>query len=261
MNSLFEKGLAGCRVVITRPLEQAHSLKQAIQQQGGEAILFPLLEIVELENTSAFDAVARTLKEDDWAIFISTNAVHFGLRRLQQLQVAVPPMQSMAMGPATAAALAEYGIAKPLMPTTRFDSEGLLDLPEMQDVAGKRIIIFRGVGGRDVLATTLQRRGAKVEFAECYRRINPNRDMQRFFQLWQNGELQALVLTSSEALRNLLELVEGHESRLKEIVLFVNHARIAESALEHGLNVRLASAPGDESMITALKEWWIGKSS
>ena len=112
-----------------------------------------------------------------------------------------------AIGPTTAAELERHGASRVLTPHARYDSESLLALPEMQAVGGQKILIFRGVGGRELLADELRARGADVRFAECYRRINPQQDASTLSGLWQNRQLHALVVTSSEVREALAEPV------------------------------------------------------
>ena len=81
-----------------------------------------------------------------------------------------------------------------------FDSEALLALPEMRDLAGKRVVIFRGDGGRELLGDTLIARGAIVEYAECYRRSKPTSDAAVLLRLWARDEVLGIVITSSEGL-------------------------------------------------------------
>ena len=116
---------------------------------------------------------------------------------------------------------------------------------------GKKVIIVRGIGGREVLADTLKARGAQVTFAECYQRINPQTDCQYLTSLWAQKKLHGIVVTSSEAMRHLLDLA-GKQPWLRQITLFVNHARIAEQALAMDLTVKVAQAPGDEAMLATL---------
>lgn len=247
-----DPGLAGRGIVITRPAEQAQALADLIRQQQGRPILYPLLEITPLSDYSAFDRVLDQLPHTDWAIFISTNAVDQGVPRMQQRYPNLPERLRFAgIGPSTAARLAAFGIHPVLIPRERYDSEQLLALPEMQQVQGQRIMLFRGVGGRELLADSLSTRGAEVIFAECYRRRNPQHDSGELPALWQNNQLHACVVTSSEALRNLLELA-GSEAWLKATPLCVNHPRIAEQATLQGLHVALADGPGDEAMLQCL---------
>ena len=156
-----------------------------------------------------------------------------------------------AIGPSTAAELSKFGIQNTLIPQDRFDSESLLALPEMQAVNNQKVMIFRGVGGREVLADTLKSRGAEVHFAECYQRINPQKDLSTITMLSQQGELDAIVITSSEAMRHLLAMANNQEW-LKNVKLCVNHARIAEETNQLGLHVHVATVPGDEAMLACL---------
>jgi uroporphyrinogen-III synthase len=152
----------------------------------------------------------------------------------------------------TSKELQSFGVTTVLSPKDRFDSESLLALPEMTSVAGKKVMIFRGVGGREVLAETLKIRGAQVTFAECYQRENPQTNSDILAQLWRDKKLHSIVVTSSEAMRHLLDLA-GDADWLKNVTLFVNHARIAELPLQMGLKVLIADALGDEAMLEKLK--------
>ena len=226
---------------------------ELIRTQGGNPISFPLLEIVPLEDYTAFEHVISSLDDCNWAIFISTNAVEHGLPFVLKSGSWPAKVRCAGVGPSTASALAGFGITQVLVPVQRFDSEGLLALPEMHAVAGMRIVIFRGTGGRELIAETLRARGAKVVYAECYRRRNPQADAGDLPRLWQNNQLHAIIVTSSEALRSLLALAgAGTADWLRATPLYVNHPRIGELVREHGLQVRVASGPGDEAMLQCL---------
>jgi uroporphyrinogen-III synthase len=252
--------LKGLHIAVTRPVDQAASIYEAIYHHGGKAMLFPLIAISPLADYSEFEQTIAKLEHADWAIFISTNAVDNALPRILKKFGNVPEnLKFAAIGHQTAKELALYGIHNVLTPHTRFDSETLLALAEMHDVANKTIIIFRGVGGRDVLAETLKSRGANVIFAECYRRINPQADTRLLNTLWQQGQLDAVIVTSSEAMRNLLGLSNllneaGESEWLRHVTLCVNHARIAELPLQFGLKVLVTDAPGDDAMIKCLSQ-------
>jgi uroporphyrinogen-III synthase len=255
LNSTLDHPLTNRGIVVTRPLDQARTLSDLIRQAGGKPVLFPLLEIVPAQDYTRFDAVIDNLESFDWAIFISSNAVQHGMTRLLSLRGLPGNLRYAAVGPMTAAELGAFGVQNVLIPANRFDSESLLNLPEMQAVAGKRCVIFRGIGGRDLLANTLAERGAEVAFAECYQRTNPNPDSQPLEKLWKDDGLHALVVTSSEALRNLLDLAKD-AAWLKATPIFVNHPRIAEAASAQGLQAITASAPGDAGMLTTLEKYF-----
>lgn len=256
-HSPTEKPLTGIGIAITRPIDQAKKLSTLISQFGGTPISFPLIEITELTDYGQFESVISQVNQYDWAIFISSNAVQNGMPRL--LKQGIPTqLQFAAIGPVTAAELQIFGVKQVLTPLShaklgdetkvRFDSESLLALPEMQAMQGKKVMLFRGIGGRDVLAETLKSRGAIVTFAECYQRINPQTNCDLLAQLWTEKKLHGVVVTSSEAMRHLLDLA-GDSAWLKNVTLFVNHARIAELPLQLGLKVKVAHAPGDIGML------------
>ena len=232
--------LNGKHIAITRPAEQAKKLAQLITNAGGTPILFPLIEITPLADYSLFDAALSQIEDCDWAIFISSNAVQNGMPRL--LKKGIPKnLKFAAIGAITAKELENFGVKNVLFPTEKSDSEALLALPEMFKT--KKVMIFRGVGGREILAETLTARGATVTFAECYQRTNPQQNCDAL----KAAKLHGIVVTSSEAMRHLLDLAEN-ESWLKNTPIFVNHARVAEQALVRGLAVHVAETGGDEAM-------------
>jgi uroporphyrinogen-III synthase len=244
--------LAGITIAVTRPVDQAQALCEAITHLGGSAVLFPLLAIAPLQNYHAFEQQLTQLETTDWAIFISSNAVNNAMPRVLKRYGNIPDnLKFAAIGHQTAKELAHYGVRNVLTPHTRFDSETLLALPEMHDVANLKIAIFRGVGGRELMAETLTVRGANVYFAESYQRVNPQTDTHLLDELWKKDELQAIIVTSSEAMRYLLDLA-GTSEWLRHVTLCVNHARIAELPLQLGLKVLVADASGDEAMLSML---------
>lgn len=248
--------LKGFGIAVTRPVDQAQRLCTAIEQQGGAAILFPLIAIAPLEDYREFEQSIANLESAAWAIFISTNAVDNAMPRIIKKFGNVPEnLKFAAIGHQTAKQLGSYGVHNVLTPHTRFDSETLLALAEMHDVADQTVMIFRGVGGREVLADTLKARGAQIIFAESYRRINPQTNCAELDQLWRKQQLHAIVVTSSEAMRHVLQMTHnGSDEWIRNIHICVNHARIAEEPKALGLQVHIADAPGDEAMLTCLQQ-------
>ena len=241
--------LQGRYIAVTRPQDQATKLTALIELAGGHAISFPLIAIAALEDYRIFQTQLEKLPGYDWAIFISSNAVQHGMPRLLQQFGGTPAgLRFAAIGPVTAAELKKFGIDDTLIPDDRFDSEALLALPEMHNLASRKVMIFRGVGGREILAETLRQRGAHVEFAECYRRTNPQNDLQVLENRWHQGELDAIVVTSSEAMRHLLQLGAGCDW-LSSVPLCVTHERVAELPRQRGMRVTAAGASGDEAML------------
>ncbi len=168
--------LRGLKVVLTRPAGQNEDLALALRKQRAEAIVFPVLAIVDEEDSGAFDAALARLGDYDLALFISPNATQRAMARIRARAAWPARLQAATIGPASAQALREHGVENVLVPDGRYDSEALLALPELQNMGGKRVVIFRGRGGRELLGDTLRERGASVDYAECYRRAVPTLD-------------------------------------------------------------------------------------
>lgn len=249
--------LAGRHVVVTRPSGQAAHLATRLLELGAEPVLFPVLEIRDVEDIRPLLDVAIRLDQFDLAVFVSPNAIDKALGIILPRRTWPAGLQAAAVGKISEQALARQGIVNVISPPLRFDSEALLELPELVAVNGKRVVIFRGDGGRDVLGETLVARGAQVEYVTCYRRLRPQRDAAPLLQLWEAGKLDAVTLTSSEGLRNFFDMI-GHlgQAWLKKTPLFVSHARIAAQAQRLGLHQTIAAAPGDEGLIEALVQYY-----
>ena len=250
--------LAGRTIVVTRPLAQAGPLADAIAAAGGVPLVFPLLEISPPDDPQPLmDAVAR-LDQYALAIFISPNAVDYSLPAILAHGPWPAGLLPAAIGPGTVKALAACGVAGCVAPSERFDSEALLALPEMQvnRVAGKRVAIFRGDGGRELLADTLRERGALVDCIVSYRRSGPPDGVRPLLAAWQAGKLDALTVSSSEGLRYLLDLLdaEGH-AFLANTPVFVPHARIAENARALGLSNIILTDAADAGILAGLRAY------
>jgi uroporphyrinogen-III synthase len=246
--------LTGLKIVVTRPRDQAVQLAQSIEQAGGVPLLFPLLDIAAVQDTKPlYEQIAR-LEQFKLAIFISPNAVHYGITAIRTAGELPPKLKIATVGQGSAKTLRELGIAHVIAPTERFDSEGLLALPELQNVAGWRVMIFRGDGGRELLGDTLKARGATVEYATCYQRSK----LQQDAGVLLDDLPDVITVTSSEALGHLWQMLDNNaQAILRATPLFVPHARIAELARQQGWQqVQLAGA-GDEGMLSALIDWAI----
>ncbi|MBU2641001.1 MAG: uroporphyrinogen-III synthase [Gammaproteobacteria bacterium] len=246
------QGLLHRSVLVTRPLQQATALAQAIRSAGGSAFVFPALEIESVPIATLSEPLLR-LAEADCVIFISPNSVQFGMAAIG----ALPPLaQCFAVGPGTARALAEHGVVDVITPNGQ-DSEALLALPQLHEVAGKRVVIVRGVGGRSLLADTLRERGATVDYLECYRRVRPDADATALLANWQAGDIDAVTVTSAETLHNLATLLgDAGRPLLVHTPLFVPHEKIAAAARQFGIAQVIATAGGDAGLVDGLINWF-----
>jgi len=252
-----ETPLAGRGIVITRPAHQAQPLAGMIRAAGGHAILFPVLEILDADDLKPLNALIDRLEAFDLAIFISPNAVNRAMNLIAARRALPAKLRIAAIGRGSVKALGHFGVTEVIAPAQHFDSEALLALPPLQDVRGRRVVIFRGEGGRELLGDTLVARGACLEYAECYRRGKPNLDAAPLLKAWARNELHAIVVTSSEGLRNLFEMVgKLGQSWLRKTPLIVPHPRIAETARGLGLGNVVLTEAGDEGIVAGLCEYF-----
>jgi uroporphyrinogen III methyltransferase/synthase len=231
--------------VVTRPEGQADHLAARIEAQGGRALRFPAIEIQDLPDWRLPDLAAV-----DLAVFVSPTAVQKVFEKLGQWPHAV---RAAAVGKGTRRVLERRGVAEVLAPQSGADSESLLALPQMHDVAGQRIVIFRGEGGREALADTLAARGAQVEQVECYRRVRPQADSGPLLDAWERNEVHAVTVSSAEGLDNLVGLLgDGGRAHLALTPLFATHERIAARARELGIRDVMVGGPGDDELVERL---------
>lgn len=241
--------LEGLRILVTRPAHQADQLCRLIEARGASAVRLPLLSIVPVPHVNAVAQRMESARAFDGWIFTSTNAVQHA-RAIWKCEWPVP---LTAIGPATAAAL-EAGGQISAAPIAAYSSEALLELPQFQDVAGKRFLIVTGEDGLAVLAPTLQARGAEVEMAEVYRRVALPYDEERVTAALRGTAV--IIITSGGALEHLLQLTpEASRSGLFKKQLVVPSVRMIEKAAAMGF--RTVQAPqrmSDAALIELIEQ-------
>ena len=258
----MSKPLTGLHILVTRPSHQAEELAEKIRAAGGEPYLFPVLEIQDISDPRPLLELIEHLDEFYLAIFVSPNAVNKAMSVIRTKRALPLDLKIATVGPGTARTLLRFGVSGIVVPAVRFDSEALLDMAELNriNVAGKRIIIFRGDSGRQLLGETLTHRGAFVEYAECYRRMRPKAEIAPLLAAWTRGEMNAVTVTSSEGLRNLWEMVgESGRTWLENTPLFVSHERIAGVARKLGFNRVIVTAAGDDGLLAGLQDYFSGR--
>jgi uroporphyrinogen-III synthase len=247
--------LAGRGIVVTRPARQAQALARAIEDAGGRALLFPAIEIRDVADMAPFLGVVERLEDYDLAIFISPNAVERAMKLIGARRRLPAGLRVAAVGGGTRRALERLGVTGVLAPQDRYDSEALLELPALAAAGGRRVVIFRGRGGRELLAERLRERGAQVDYAECYVRRRPDADPAPLLAQWERGAIDAVIVTSSEALRNLFAMLgDAGRGHLRRTPLFVTHPRIAQAARRRRVETVIVTGPGDAGLIAGLAD-------
>lgn len=244
--------LAARSIVITRPAGESQRLAALIRDAGGVPLICPAIEILDVPDVSALDAVIDRLDDFDLAIFISPSAVDKAMTRITARRTLPATLRCAAIGPGGVRALQRFGVSEVIAPHGRYDSESLLASPFMQTqaVSGQRVVIFRGDGGRDLLGDTLATRGATVEHVTCYRRGKPTFDAAPLLRTWAQGGVAAVIVTSSEGLRNFCErLGATGQTFMQQTLTVVPHPRIAAAARALGLSRVVESPSGDDALV------------
>jgi uroporphyrinogen-III synthase len=252
----------GRPVVITRPLKQGVLFQQRLSQAGLSGVLFPLLDIAELPDTTALRASPARLDDYAMVAFVSPNAIDHYFEHLQswpqQVDIAVMGAGGVAALQAYADKLQGVRIISPTNPL-KTDSETLLQELDLRRLAGKRVLIVRGQSGREFLADALRCHGVLVDQLPAYLRSEPVFDAQRQQQLYELIRQQAVwVITSSEALRTLDRWIRqsGEDiivANMQGQHLLVSHRRIAETAQQLGFHSITLTGSGDEQLLVALQ--------
>lgn len=240
--------LDGLHILVTRPEHQAQQLCQLLENQGATAVRFPLIVIKPLDKP-----VPPQQSRYDIIIFVSNNAVTLGIPLIKSL---LGTARIATVGKGTARLLEEQGYPADILPHKKFDSEGLLTHPQLQNVKGQSVLIVRGEGGRPLLGDELEKRGAGVEYLAAYQRSLPVLETDNVLQrALKDHKLDIILISSAEALDNLVSLTnEDQRDLLLNIQLAVTHPRQAEKATMLGFTkpAIISDEPGDDALVKAL---------
>jgi uroporphyrinogen-III synthase len=244
--------LAGYRVLVTRPEHQSADLVTEIEGAGGQAILFPVIQIAGRDPETIAGELAA-LPKPDIAIFVSRNAVDYGLPAIRGSDATIA-----AVGPSTRAAIENAGVEVSINTGEGFDSEQLLAHPALQTVRDKNVIIVRGNSGRELLADTLRVRGANVSFLRTYDREifhATKSEIEALDDSFRNGGIDCVTIMSVETLENLLQLLPATSLEpLRQTRLVAPGARVIQTVRKRvpGISAIMASGPRAVDMLDAL---------
>ena len=226
--------LSGLSILVTRPSHQATYLVSRIRSLGGEPLLFPVLQITDVEDIQPLLNIIDRLHEFDFAIFVSPNAVDKVLPLICKNAPFPSRLKVAVVGKGSAQKLSSYGVDEIIVPSNRFDSESLLELEILQQVQHNHIVI-----------------------AECYQRTRPDADVSALLARWSRGSVHAVTITSSEGLHNLFDMVgEVGQQLLIRTPFFTAHERIAEIAKDLGLRDVNLTGNGDDGLIAGLLSYF-----
>ena len=222
--------LRGVGVLVTRPEQQAMPLCRLLETHGATALRLPAVEIKPHGERRALAAQVGPLQQFDLIVFVSANAVRFGAPLLDQRR----DLTLAAVGPATLRALNQAGYRVAILPTDGFDSEGLLAHPRLHHLAGQRVLLVKGLDGRE-----LEQLAALEE------------------QL-RDGVVHVITATSLEIAESLLAMATPElHAQYERVHWLLPSARIAVGMQERGLHapLLLAASAEDQALVDALLRW------
>lgn len=228
------------QVLVTRPAGQQQPLMEALRQAGYDAVHSPALLIEAIPVSDASSRILMDLDQFHAVFFASANAARLALSAMADLWPQWPVgVHWLAVGRATANEMSAWHL-QPEVPARGYNSEAVLSLPCLQDLADKKVLICRGNSGRELLADTLASRGAAVTALPFYQRLaNP--------QFAVAPTCDWIMVTSVESWRAV-------SSHLPERVgVIAAGERVADAiAADFAGEIRVALSAHDEDMLAAL---------
>lgn len=246
--------MKGGVIWLTRPLHQGAGLKQALETRGFEVLHLPMLEIEPLALDQDNRNRIMDLDRYDLVFFISTNAARLGLDCIQHYWPQYPAgVRNFAVGAGTAEVIKDRAL-EVFYPRDRADSEALLALTELENIAGRKALIVRGKGGREVLAEGLRKKGADVDYLEVYRRRRPEYATEYLRECLTNYAPDGAVVTSAEALEHFVRLISPLHADILRVPLFVSSRRLKEAAGEQGFrSVVVMGGAGNDAIVQSIE--------
>lgn len=244
-------------VLVTRPEPQGNSLCEELRTRGYQVEHVPVMATEALQDAVSCERIRNCferLSDYDACVVVSLNAAEQALTQWMRYPLSGQAVYSV--GKSTADFLQRSELwrnrAPVIYPAQKMDSEGLLALVELSPecVAGKRFLILRGEGGRELIAETLRERGARVESCELYRRILPSEKCRALQAALPGSDI--LVINSAESLQNFLTM--AGKVAVSEKTLVVPGVRVADAARAAGFHhIIVAANATDAAIVEALR--------
>jgi uroporphyrinogen-III synthase len=237
--------------LITRPAGKADNLLGSLDELGIAYLYQPLITTAQV---SLKQQDLQLISQADAVIFVSVSAVNC----LQnQYDAALLKAPLFAVGQTTASALQRWLGREVIVPQDQ-RSEGLLQLPQLQQLAQKQVIVVRGNAGRELIKQTLTARGGAVRYVQSYKRLPLPLDGASLCQQWQLAGIRCIVATSNEILQQIFSLVPPpHQHWLRHCDWILVSPRMHESALTLGIapeRITLADNANDSALLAAISQ-------
>ena len=250
------------RILITRPQAQAQKWQQCLQKAGFDTVMAPLMVIqpyteADGQHMLATHHVVETLNQYQIVIFVSQNAVMQAVPLItRQWPRGLDAVDFLAVGKATGALLKQLGWPA-LEASGAMNTESLLELAPLQQLTDKRVVIFRGEGGRPLLQQQLQSRGAEVTACALYRRVFVDEALCTLLQNgWgTNGDIVSIF--SGETLHYWDQIIcMADKPEWRRLPLLIPGQRVYDAAIAAGFTQPIMAVNAtDKCMLESLQQW------
>jgi uroporphyrinogen III methyltransferase/synthase len=211
-----KKPLFGKRILVTRAKDQAGSLSGLLEAEGAEVVEAPFIKIEPLSNYKELDSVISKIRNYDWLIFTSVNGVQAFFNRLNEPKI-LKGIKIAAIGPNTAEEIRRRGLKVDYVPK-RFVAEAVVEGFPDKKLKGKKILLPRAQGAREILPEELIRLGAKVDEVVAYRTLQPKNEGLQLKKAIKNNEIAIITFCSSSAVKNFRKIAEKNGLSAKKVL-------------------------------------------
>jgi len=253
-----KRPLFGKRILVTRSRAQAGDMIRRIEELGGEAVPFPVLQIEPIRDAgrlAVLDQALRSIERYDWIVFTSVNAVEQMFNRLRELRIDVRRLGTKvaAIGPQTASALLDRGIVPEELPE-KYQAETLADHLLARLKPGERVLIPRSSSARDVLPDALRSAGYEADAVDVYDNVPSRAHAGWVVDMLESGDISIVTFASSSAVHYCVEALKM--SGVREPEQLLNRCKVvcigpvtADTARQYRIEV---SATAQEATIASM---------
>lgn len=233
--------LFGKRIVVTRARKQASDLVERLSAMGAECLEYPAIEIAAPGDMAPLDAAIENIGSYHWLIFTSVNGVDIFFSRLGHLGKdtrALGNIKTAAIGPATAALMAAFGLRADIVPES-YRAESVVEAFRHEPVSGKRVLLPRAAEARPVLPVELSKMGAVVDEIAAYRTICDNSAAEPLIERLRAKTVDMITFTSSSTVTNFKSLLpaEAYAKLISDVKIAAIGPITADTAREKGFQV------------------------
>ncbi|TFH17622.1 MAG: uroporphyrinogen-III C-methyltransferase [Lentisphaerales bacterium] len=248
--------LFGKTILVTRSRTQASEFAKQLQKQGAEVISFPTIRIVPPDSMEPLHAAVERLKDFDWVVFASVNAIDSFFKAVDEKGLdgrSLAGCLVCAIGSATCDRLRERGIEADMVPG-RSTSRDIFDaLLERDAIKGKHFFLPRPDIAPPELPDKLRNAGGTVTEVEAYRTLPADPDPAVLERL-RTGDVDIVTFTSSSTARNYASLVRAGLGSLPSNITYVSIGpETTKAAIAEGMTIAVEAEQHDiDGLVAAI---------